>query len=42
MFNPNAMAPTFSESPITKPFPFNAYYGLDEAPKSTARVGSSR
>jgi DMSO/TMAO reductase YedYZ molybdopterin-dependent catalytic subunit len=32
MFNPNAMAPTFPESAITKPFPFNAYYSLDEAP----------
>src|SRR2546421_7599533 len=33
MFNPNALAPTFPESAITKPFPFNAYYGLDEAPE---------
>src|SRR5204862_426277 len=33
MFNPNALAPTFSESEITKPFPFNAYYDLDEAPE---------
>ena len=33
MFNPNAMAPTFPESAITKPFPFNAYYSLDEAPE---------
>ena len=32
IFNPNAMAPTFPESAITKPFPFNAYYSLDEAP----------
>src|SRR6478609_4960518 len=32
MFNPNAMAPTFSESQITKPFPFNAYYDIDDAP----------
>ena len=37
MFNPNAMAPTFPESDITKPFPFNAYYDLEDAPKSTAR-----
>ena len=33
MFNPNALAPTFPESAITKPFQFNAYYGLDEAPE---------
>ncbi|MFX4990445.1 molybdopterin-dependent oxidoreductase, partial [Acinetobacter baumannii] len=33
IFNPNALAPTFPESAITKPFPFNAYYGLDEAPR---------
>src|SRR5882762_11717641 len=25
MFNPNALAPTFPESAITKPFPFNGY-----------------
>src|SRR5947199_10701543 len=33
IFNPDAMAPTFAESAITKPFPFNAYYDLDEAPE---------
>src|SRR5918994_7562172 len=32
IFNPNALAPTFPESAITKPFPFNASYGLDAAP----------
>src|ERR1700726_738168 len=32
-FNPNALAPTFPESAITKPFPFNAYYDLDDAPE---------
>ena len=32
IFNPNALAPTFPESTITKPFPFNAYYGDDDAP----------
>ena len=32
MFNPDALAPTFPESMITKPFPFNAYYDLDDAP----------
>src|SRR2546430_12019878 len=33
IFNPDAMAPTFPESAITKPFPFNAYYDIDEAPE---------
>src|SRR6202035_1039720 len=33
IFNPNALAPTFPESAITKPFPFNAYYELDDAPE---------
>ena len=33
IFNPYALAPTFPESAITKPFPFNAYYALDDAPE---------
>src|SRR6516164_4890873 len=33
MFNANAMAPTFPESAITKPFPFNEYYDIDDAPE---------
>src|ERR1700685_4223799 len=33
MFNPDALAPTFPESAVTKPFPFNAYYELDDAPE---------
>jgi DMSO/TMAO reductase YedYZ molybdopterin-dependent catalytic subunit len=33
IFNPNAMAPTFPESAITRPFPFNAYYDEDDAPE---------
>ena len=36
MFNPDALAPTFPESMITKPFPFNAYYDLDDAPEIAA------
>ena len=32
LFNPNAMAPTYPASMITRPFPFNAFYGIDEAP----------
>ena len=33
LFNPNKLAPTYPESMITRPFPFNAYYSLDEAPE---------
>jgi len=29
-FNPNNMAPTYPDSMITRPFPFNAFYGEDE------------
>src|SRR5262245_66319794 len=32
IFQPNKLAPTYPESAITKPFPFNAYYAEDEAP----------
>src|SRR3954469_18497072 len=32
LFNPNRLAPTYPESAITRPFPFNAYYPEDEAP----------
>jgi DMSO/TMAO reductase YedYZ molybdopterin-dependent catalytic subunit len=30
LFDPNRLAPTYPDSMITKPFPFNAYYGEDE------------
>ena len=33
LFNPNKLAPTYPESMITKPFPFNAYYDEDDAPE---------
>jgi len=32
LFNPNKLAPTYTEAEMTRPFPFNAYYDLDEAP----------
>ena len=32
IFDPNRLAPEFPESRITKPFPFNAFYGVAEAP----------
>jgi DMSO/TMAO reductase YedYZ molybdopterin-dependent catalytic subunit len=33
LFNPNKLAPTYPDSMITRPFPFNAYYSVDEAPE---------
>ena len=33
LFNPNTLAPTYAESAITRPFPFNGYYSEDEAPE---------
>jgi DMSO/TMAO reductase YedYZ molybdopterin-dependent catalytic subunit len=30
LFDPNKLAPEYPESAITQPFPFNAYYGVDE------------
>jgi DMSO/TMAO reductase YedYZ molybdopterin-dependent catalytic subunit len=30
LFDPQRLAPEFPESAITRPFPFNAYYGMDE------------
>ena len=31
LFDPDKLAPTYPESMITRPFPFNAYYGIDES-----------
>jgi DMSO/TMAO reductase YedYZ molybdopterin-dependent catalytic subunit len=36
LFDPNQLAPTFPDSMITKPFPFNAFYAESEAPKVDA------
>src|SRR4030088_147913 len=33
LFNPNKLAPTFPESAVTRPFPFNAYYPEEDAPE---------
>jgi DMSO/TMAO reductase YedYZ molybdopterin-dependent catalytic subunit len=32
IFSPNTLAPTYSEAEVKRPFPFNAFYSLDEAP----------
>jgi len=36
LFNPNQMAPTYPESMITRPFPFNAFYDIDDVPEVDA------
>jgi len=33
LFDPNRLAPTYPESMITRPFPFNAFYGEDRVPQ---------
>src|SRR5512133_743327 len=33
LFDPSRLAPTYPESMITKPFPFNAFYSVDEVPE---------
>ena len=33
LFDPQKMAPTYPESMITRPFPFNAFYDRDELPE---------
>src|SRR5688572_16906912 len=33
LFNPNKLAPTYPESAVKRPFPFNAYYPEDDAPE---------
>ncbi len=33
LFDPKLMAPTYPESMMTRPFPFNAFYGMEEIPE---------
>ena len=45
LFDPNKLAPTYPESMITRPFPFNAFYDIDEVPEvdpSTYRLRNRR
>ena len=37
LFDPNQLAPTYPESAITKPFPFNGYYPEEDAPEVDGR-----
>jgi DMSO/TMAO reductase YedYZ molybdopterin-dependent catalytic subunit len=36
LFDPKKMAPTYPESMITRPFPFNAFYDVDDVPEVDA------
>jgi len=38
LFNPNKLAPTYPDAMITRPFPFNAFYGEDEV-REVAEAG---
>jgi DMSO/TMAO reductase YedYZ molybdopterin-dependent catalytic subunit len=33
IFDPNQLAPTYTRAEMTRPFPFNAFYGIDDAPE---------
>jgi DMSO/TMAO reductase YedYZ molybdopterin-dependent catalytic subunit len=33
LFDPNRLAPEYTRAEITRPFPFNAFYGRDEVPE---------
>jgi len=32
LFDPKKLAPTYTVADITEPFPFNAFYGIEDAP----------
>ncbi|WP_323122156.1 molybdopterin-dependent oxidoreductase [Burkholderia alba] len=36
LFGPQRLAPTYTEADITRPFPFNAFYGIDDVPRVAA------
>ena len=38
LFDPRKLAPTYPESMITRPFPFNAYYDIDQMPDIDAQT----
>ncbi|WP_070107127.1 molybdopterin-dependent oxidoreductase [Burkholderia plantarii] len=38
LFDPAKLAPTYPESMITRPFPFNAFYDIDQVPDVDART----
>src|SRR5579864_5256116 len=32
LFDPKQLAPTYTEAQLTRPFPFNAYYDIEDVP----------
>ena len=38
LFDPSKLAPTYPESMLTRPFPFNAYYDIDQVPEIDAQT----
>jgi DMSO/TMAO reductase YedYZ molybdopterin-dependent catalytic subunit len=38
LFDPKKLAPTYPESMVTRPFPFNAFYDIDEVPDVDPRT----
>ena len=36
LFDPQRLAATYTEAQLTRPFPFNAYYGIDDVPEVDA------
>src|SRR5258708_432271 len=36
LFDPERLAATYTEAQLTRPFPFNAYYGIDDVPEVDA------
>ncbi|WP_116140227.1 molybdopterin-dependent oxidoreductase [Trinickia diaoshuihuensis] len=38
LFDPRKPAPTYPESMLTRPFPFNAYYDIDQVPEVDAQT----
>ncbi|MGF6573734.1 DMSO/TMAO reductase YedYZ molybdopterin-dependent catalytic subunit [Paraburkholderia sp. GAS333] len=38
LFDPRSLAPTYPESMITRPFPFNAFYDIDQVPDIDAQT----
>ena len=40
LFDPTRLAPTYTDAMITRPFPFNAYYGIEEVRQVDAKTYS--
>ena len=42
LFDPNKLAPEYPESMMTRPFPFNAFYGRDKVPRVDGKTYALR